>query len=264
VIGPTPLLDCFRRGEIPADVRMLAARGALTPRAYEQLAILVLLVDDRDGGIREAAESTLARIPVEALQSFLARSDIPVGLREFFADRGVFPAEMPPIESDEPLIDTEPAPEAEEEDATEPLEADENRATAVARIAKMGFSERLKTAIKGTREMRAILIRDPNKVISTSVLSSPKLTDVEIESFARMTTVPEEVLRIIGNNRIWLKNYSILTCLTRNPKTPVAISLRLMNRLSDRDLTMLSVDRNVPDPLRIAARRKVVAGVSKK
>ena len=264
MIGPTPLLDCFRRGEIPADVRMLAARGALTPRAYEQLAILVLLVDDRDGGIREAAESTLARIPVEALQSFLARSDIPVGLREFFADRGVFPAEMPPIESDEPLIDTEPAPQAEEEDATEPLEADENRATAVARIAKMGFSERLKTAIKGTREMRAILIRDPNKVISTSVLSSPKLTDVEIESFARMTTVPEEVLRIIGNNRIWLKNYSILTCLTRNPKTPVAISLRLMNRLSDRDLTMLSVDRNVPDPLRIAARRKVVAGVSKK
>jgi hypothetical protein len=265
VIGPTPLLDCFRRGEIPADMRMLAARGALTPRAYEQLAILVLLVDDRDGGIREAAESTLARIPVEALQSFLARSDIPVGLREFFADRGVFPAEIPSIESDEPLIDTEPAPEAEEEeDATEPLDADENRATAVARIAKMGFSERLKTAIKGSREMRAILIRDPNKVISTSVLSSPKLTDVEIESFARMTTVPEEVLRIIGNNRIWLKNYSILTCLTRNPKTPIAISLRLMNRLSDRDLTMLSVDRNVPDPLRIAARRKVVASVSKK
>jgi len=262
VIGPTPLLDGFRRGEMPHDVRLLAAKGALTPRAYEQLAILVLLLDDRDREIRSEADATLARIPLEPLRSFLARTDIPVGLREFFGDRGVFPAEIPPIESDEPLIDTKP--ESEEEAEGEPFDPDENRSTAVARIAKMGFSERLKTAIKGTREMRAILIRDPNKVISTSVLSSPKLTEVEIEGFARMTTVPEEVLRIIGSNRVWLKNYGILSSLTRNAKTPISVSLRLMNRLTDRDLTMLSVDRNVPEPLRIAARRKVVAGVSRR
>jgi hypothetical protein len=256
VIGPTPLLDCFRRGEMPRDARLLAAKGALTPRAYEQLAILVLLLEDRDEQIRSAADRTLARIPVEALRAFLARTDIPVGLREFFGDRGIFPADIP-VESDEPLIDTEP----ESEDA--PPDEDDDRLTPIQRIAKMGFSERLKAAIKGSREMRAVLIRDPNRLISTSVLSSPKVTEPEIESFARMASISEDILRVIGSNRLWMKNYGIVASLTRNPKTPLAMSLNLMSRLTDRDLTMLSVDRNVPDPLRIAARRRVVSSVSR-
>jgi hypothetical protein len=37
----------------------------------------------------------------------------------------------------------------------------------------MGFTVRLKAAMKGTREVRAILIRDPNKMIAAAVLSSP-------------------------------------------------------------------------------------------
>ena len=37
----------------------------------------------------------------------------------------------------------------------------------------------------------------------------------------------------------------------------VAISLNLMSRLNTRDLTLLSMDRNVPEPLRVAARRRV-------
>ncbi len=256
--APTPLLDCFRRGEIPRDARLLAAEGALTPRAFEQLAILVLLLDDRDHQVRQAADRTLGRIPVEALRTFLARSDVPVGLREFFGDRGIFPAEIPPIEveSDEPLIDTEPTIE-------EPI-AEDSRDSAVLKVAKMGFTERLKAAMKGSREVRAILIRDPNRLISTSVLSSPKVGEQEVESFARMASVSEDVLRVIGANRIWMRNYGIVVGLTKNPKTPLAMSMNLMARLNERDLTMLSTDRNVPDPLRIAARRKVVANVSRR
>ncbi len=62
----------------------------------------------------------------------------------------------------------------------------------------MNFPQRLKAAMKGTREMRAILIRDPNKMICASVLSSPKVSEPEVESFARMPNVSEDVLRIIG------------------------------------------------------------------
>ena len=61
-------------------------------------------------------------------------------------------------------------------------------------------------------------------------------------------------------NRAWLKNYGIVLALTKNPKTPVGLSLNLLNRLNDRDLAGVSTDRNVPDPLRTAARRKVVMG----
>jgi hypothetical protein len=91
------------------------------------------------------------------------------------------------------------------------------------------------------------------------VLSSPKVTDAEVAGFARMGNVSEDVLRIIGNNRAWLKNYSVVLALAKNSKTPVAMSLNLMNRLSGKDLATLSTDRNVPEALRAAARKRVAA-----
>ncbi|HEX7795962.1 MAG TPA: hypothetical protein VF456_16490 [Vicinamibacterales bacterium] len=255
--APTPLLDFFKRGEVARDVRLLAAAGAIAPRAHEQLSILILLLDDSDREVRTTAQETLARIPVESLTTFLARSDVPIGVREFFADRGVFPAEMPSLSAEEPLLDVEAgeAPPPEEETAE-----DQSRESLIQQIANMSFTERLKAAMKGSREMRGILIRDPNKMISAAVLSSPKLNEAEIESFSKMTNVSDEVLRIIGTNRAWTKNYSVIFGLTKNPKTPLAISLNLMARLNDRDVSTLATDRNVPEPLRAAARRKVALG----
>jgi len=263
VIGPTPLLDFFKRGEVERDVRMEAALGTLAPRAYEQLAILVLLLEDPDQEIRRTADETLSKIPEDALKTFLARSDVPIGLREFFADRGIFPDEMPDITAEvdveEPLLDAAA-------DSDEALFGDENedRATAQQRLQKMSFTERLRAAVKGTREMRAILIRDTNKMISAAVLSSPKLAEPEVEAFAKMANLSDDVLRTIAHNRAWMKNYNIALSLAKNAKTPLAVSLHIMPRLSDRDLAQLSVDRNVPEPLRIAARKKIVAKQSGK
>jgi len=254
--APTPLLDCFKRGEVARDVRLLAAEGALAPRASEQLAILVLLLDDTDPEIRAVADATLNRIPVEALQAFLARSDVSIGLREFFADRGVFPAEIPAIVVDDPLIETGA-------DEVELGDESEDRESVAQRLTNMTFPQRLKAAVKGTREMRSILIRDPNKMISASVLSSPKISESEVESYARMTSVSEDVLRIIGQNRAWVKNYGVVLGLAKNPKTPLAMSMNFLSRLNDRDLNQLSVDRNVPETLRITARKKILSGTSK-
>jgi hypothetical protein len=252
VIESTPILDFFKRGEAARDVRMLAAQGSLAPRAHEQLAILILLLDDQDPEIRSTADQTLNKIPEETLKGFLARSDVSVDTREFFADRGVFPAEIPLIEVDEPLIDTE----TDDSD----LPAAGEREGVAAQLAKMSFPQRLRAAVKGSKEMRAILVRDPNKLISVSVLSSPKLTENEVEAFSRMANVSDDVLRIIGKNRAWTKNYSVIVGLTKNPKTPVAMSMNFLSRLSARDLGLLAVDRNVAEPLRIAAKKKISAG----
>ena len=54
------------------------------------------------------------------------------------------------------------------------------------------------TALKGSREERAILVRDPNRIVSTAVLGSPRVTDPEIEAFAAMKNVSDEILRQIG------------------------------------------------------------------
>ena len=111
---PTPLLDLFKRGEVDREVRLLAAQGGLATRAQEQLGILVVLPEDRDQQVRETAEATLNRIPPQALKNFLARSDVSVSLREFFANRGVVPEESPANPpADDPLIAT--ADELEED-----------------------------------------------------------------------------------------------------------------------------------------------------
>lgn len=253
--SPSPLLDFFRRGEVARDVRLLAAQGVLAPRAHEQIAILILLVDDRDPEVRETAARTLDGIPVEALRSYLGRSDVPLGIREFFGDRGIFPAELPAFDADLPLFDS-PGDIADEQSGDE----DASGETLLQKLQKMNFTERMKAAMRGSRETRAILIRDPNKMIAAAVLSSPKVSEAEVESFSKMATVSEDVLRTIAMNRAWLKNYGIVLALTKNPKTPLGLSLNLLNRLNDRDLTGVSNDRNVPDPLRTAARRKVVFG----
>ncbi len=259
-MGPTPLLEFFKRGEVARDVRLTAAQGVLAPRAHEQLAILVLLLDDPDPEIRATADQTLNRIPREALAAFLARSDVSLSLREFFGDRGVFPADTPSESAEDPLVETAAVGEDEDDLLGGGLGTDEASSESVSqKLATMTFPQRLKAAVKGTREMRAILVRDPNKMIAAAVLSSPKITEQEVESIARMANVSEDVLRIIAGNRAWLKSYSVVLGLTKNPKTPVAMSMNLMNRLTDRDVTMLSVDRNVPEALRIAARKRVVA-----
>jgi hypothetical protein len=252
LIAPTPLLDFFKRGEVTRDVKLLAAQGAFAPRAHEQLAILALLLEDADREIRQEAEQTLNRIPVDALRAFLGRSDVSLSLREFFADRGIFPDETPALTLDEdaPLVETDssPAPAVDEGD----------RESVTRQISAMSFPDRLKAAMKGSREVRAILIRDTNKMIASAVMSSPKLSESEVESFARMTNVSDDVLRMIGSNRRWVKNYAVVAGLTKNPKTPLGMSMNLLARLNDRDLAQLSVDRNVPEPLRVAARKKIV------
>jgi hypothetical protein len=246
----TPLLDFFRRGEVARDIRLLAARGALAPRAHEQLSLLVLLVSDADPEIAEAAETTLAAIPSQSLAAFLARSDAPQDLRSFFAARGIEPRPGVDVATEVPLVDTGAAPE----ESAEP----EDPSGALQRISAMNVAERLALAMKGSREERAILIRDPNKIVAVAVLSSPKISETEVESIARMSNVSDEILRIIANTRAWVKNYQVVFALTKNPKTPIAVSMNMLSRLTERDLRVLSTDRNIPDVLRITARKKIV------
>ena len=96
-------------------------------------------------------------------------------------------------------------------------------------------------------------------MVASAVLSCPKVNEAEVESFAKMGNVSEEILRSIAQTRAWTKNYAVVLALVKNAKTPVALSLQLMQRLTDPDVKKLSTDRNVPEPLRLAARKRVVA-----
>lgn len=215
----TPLLEVFRHGAVDREIRLMAARGTFGLSAPEHLAICELLARDPDAEVAGAAAASLRELNTAAGPQDVA------------------------------------SPDAATPEAAAPEE--EETRTALQRIASMTPAQRLARAVKGTREERAILVRDPNRVVAVAVLSSPKITETEVESIAKMANVSDEILRIIGNTRTWTKKYSVVAALVRNAKTPVGVSMTLLHRLVERDVKALSVDRNIPEVLRVAARKKI-------
>jgi hypothetical protein len=252
----SPLIDFFRRGEVARDVRLLAAQGALAPRAQEQLALLVLLADDPDPEIRRATSATLDALPPEPLRAFLAREDTPQEMRAFFAQLGIEVTVDAPVPAainfDEPLLDTL-SELPEEPDGADP----EHKS-----LSSLSVLERMKLAFKGTREQRSVLVRDSNKLVSAAVLSSPKVNEAEIEAFTKMGNCSEDVMRIIAMNRAWTKNYGIILGLCKHPKTPPAQAMSFVQRLNEKDLKAIATDRNAKEGLRLLAKKMLSKGKS--
>ena len=131
------------------------------------------------------------------------------------------------------------------------------RQTLLQRLAKMSVSERVQFAFKGGSEARRTLIRDSNKVVQRAVLQSPRLTGQEVESFAGMSSLTDEILRLIAGNRAYRKNYTVIRNLMNNSKTPLDVTLHMLPSLNAVDLKKLSNNKNVPETLRTSAAKLI-------
>ena len=129
----------------------------------------------------------------------------------------------------------------------------QRRQTLLQQIAKMTVAQRVQFAVKGGSEARRTLIRDTNKVVQRAVLQSPRLTDQEVEAFAAMSNLTDEILRLIAANRMFRKNYVVVRNLLNNPKVPLDVSLHLLPMINVVDLKKLTMNKNVPETLRTSA-----------
>ena len=102
-----------------------------------------------------------------------------------------------------------------------------------------------------------ILVHDPNKLVARAVLQSPKLSDHEVENFASMKDVSDEVLRRIVLSRKFMKSYAVVRALVNNPRTPIDVGLPLLRHINGADLKWLVLNRNVADVVRSAAQRRI-------
>ncbi len=134
-------------------------------------------------------------------------------------------------------------------------EISSERVSMINRVMKMGVKDRVKLGMKGDREARNILIRDPNRLVSTAVVNNPRITEQEVEMISSMRSVSEEILRNIASNRQWSRSYKIMHSLAKNPRTPIANVITIMSRLQLRDLAALKQNRNVSDAVRRQALR---------
>ena len=129
------------------------------------------------------------------------------------------------------------------------------RVALMRRIMLMKVKDRVKLAMKGDREARAILIRDTNRVVAQAVIRNPRITDQEVEGIAAMRTVNDDVLRVIAMNRAWARQYPIIHNLARNPRTPLPTAMQILPRLYTKDLKALGQNRNVGEAVRRQAMR---------
>jgi hypothetical protein len=134
-------------------------------------------------------------------------------------------------------------------------EVPDERVSLIRRIMFMNAKDRRKLAMKGDREVRSILIRDSNRIVATSVINNPRVTDQEVENIAAMRTVADEVLRLIALNRGWARSYPIIHNLVRNPRTPIATVVGILPRIRSKDLQHLALNRNVSEAVRRQATR---------
>ncbi len=347
-----PLVQQFRAGGVPRDLRLLAAQGALPLKPVDLLELLHHLLSDADPEVATAAQASLMAQPAAEVLPLLKDRETPPqvlawaaehrserelreavlqnpslsdraiealvpGLSEHLAElvvinqvrllrstsllealeaspslsndqrrrlrelresfrigQGAAPSETPPVEEPAPAapisqVEEEPEEPVLSEDQalarylTEEERAEEEKVGAVQKIFRMNTAQKVILALKGTREERTLLVRDPNRLVCTAVLGSPKLTEAEIEAFAAMRNISQDILRQIGNNRDWTKRYAVLSSLVKNPRTPVGISMSLVARMNPRDMRGLTTDRNVPEVIRKQA-QKFVRGVLEK
>lgn len=134
-------------------------------------------------------------------------------------------------------------------------EVDDRTGLSEAQIRSLPVPVRIKLCRGASRALRQILIRDSNRLVSLGVLANAAFSEDEVEQVASNRSMDEEVLGTIARRREWISRYGVCKALVQNPRTPVGISVRLVARLSVRDLKTLRRDKNVPEPVRSAADR---------
>ena len=114
---------------------------------------------------------------------------------------------------------------------------------------------KIRLATLGNAFDRAVLIRDPKKVVAMAAIKSPGVTDSEATKYAGLSTLPEEVVGYIANRREWTKLYAVKLALVNNPKCPIGLAMRLLPHLREKDQDNLARSRGVPSALASQARK---------
>lgn len=199
--------------------------------------VIELLIEDASETsiFEEIAKANMNRPEILAL--LLENPDIPDEVRQQVAG-----ALQVPVKARSEIVKAKKSPEARTQ-------------TILQKIQKLSVSNKIHLALRGGKEIRSILLRDPSKEVVLTVLENPKLTDTEIELISKSRSIPDEVLRKITKKREWMKNYNVILGLVTNPKTPPGISVVLVNELKTRDLAILEKNKNVIEGVRATAKK---------
>lgn len=287
----------FVRPDAADGEKLRVIRGELEATPQERATLLFLLCYDRNPQIRAAALSEMRGLPLSLVMEIASfpsshprlldlvarlfaaqeqvclilagREDLLPATSELVDEKmkafsPVSSEEEPTPEGESGEVEESPAemdgeaPEdgANDREAEEEAEAEEFKSKY--QLAQtMGVGEKIKMALTGDKEWRSLLIKDSNKLVNGAVVKNPRITEPEILAISKSVIQNDEIIRVICQNKDWIKNYEIRKALVLNHKTPLPVALRYMTYLTEKDLGAIAKSKNVSSVLSNAARRVV-------
>lgn len=160
---------------------------------------------------------------------------------------------------EEDISDDHPPEDENEANQVEAVEEDKEHLSKHKLIQMMGIGEKIKMALTGDKEWRSILVNDTNKLVSSSVIKNPRITDGEILRIIKVGVQNDEIIRLICDNKEWIKNPLIRKALVECPKTPLPNALRYLATLGEKEIAAYAKSRNISSVISTQAKRIVLA-----
>lgn len=125
------------------------------------------------------------------------------------------------------------------------------------RLARMSMEDKINMALSGTREERMALAMDGNKAIHHYLLKNARISLDEVAFIARLPTMNPDVLGKIAENPSYTQNLQVVKHLVYNPKTPVPVAIKLLDRLPRPEIMLLAKRMSMNQRLVQAAKKKI-------
>ncbi|MFT3709348.1 MAG: hypothetical protein QM817_17045 [Archangium sp.] len=124
------------------------------------------------------------------------------------------------------------------------------------RMKSMTVNEKMQLALTGTRDERQAILRDTNKSLHLFVFKNPRVGLDEVQAAAKAPNTSPDALKMIAEHREWGSNAAICASLVRNPKTPMPLAMRAIEKISVNELRAIAKG-GARDALVQAARKKI-------
>jgi hypothetical protein len=142
-----------------------------------------------------------------------------------------------------------------EDEAGNPVAPSSTTEQKQTQISKLSIPGKIRLATLGNAFARALLIRDSNRQVALAAIRSPGITDNEVAKFSGNRGLSDDVIRVIANNKEWTRLYGVKLNLVQNPKCPLAVSMRFLPFLHDKDLKLMSKSKGIPSALSAQAKK---------
>jgi hypothetical protein len=257
----SPAVAAYVRPGTSIETRLAGCGAAAGLPPFERITLLFCLSKDPESTVKSSAIEEMKLLPQAVILVYADSVDAHPLVLEMLSRIGFVctsAIEIPTDQSDQSdqtdLSDQSDQSEAEED--AEPVNAESEEFLSKYKMAQvMGIGEKIKMALTGDKEWRALLVKDANKLVSGGVIKNPRITESEVLAMVKAGIQNDEIIRLICANREWVKNYNLRKALISNSRTPIQNAMRYLDTMGEKDLAAFAKSKNISSVLSTMAKR---------